>query len=370
MVQAKYLHLISWKALAIALLLIVLPNFLLFKIEVIGPVTPLMTIGSVLDLAIILPLVFYFFVFKSKPSFIIFIPMSFAGLFLVNWLVPDYADHYLNKINKSVILIEGSLILFELLLIVFILKRLPMLKHKVRNEQNNYYHFLRSFIEASKETFSFRFKKLNQYQNMLRFLSTDLAVFYYVFFSWRKNKSVSKQSVDRFTYHLNGEYLGIFIMLIHALTIEIIAVHLLVMQYSHLLAWIVTLFDIYALMFIIADYQAIRQSPIIMDNKAIHIQKGLRFHAAIPYEKIDVIQKNERSENEIRKDKLAIDLTLNGLEKKTPQFEMILKEPILAYTVFGIKKKINCLYITVDEPSKFSERAQCCLTRDRSNTLH
>jgi hypothetical protein len=365
MVQVKYLHSISWKALIIALVLIVLPNFLLFKVELIGAVTPLMTLGSVLDLAIILPLVFYFFVFKSKPSFILFIPMSFAGLFLVNWLVPDYADDYLNKINKSVILIEGSLIIFELLLIFFILKRLPMLKHKVRDKQNNYYHFLRSFIEASKETFSFRFKKLNQYQNMLRFLSTDLAVFYYVFFSWRKKKGEQIQAADRFTYHLNGEYLGIFIMLIHALTIEIIAVHLLVMQYSHLLAWIVTLFDLYALLFIIADYQAIRQSPIIMDNKAIHIQKGLRFHAVIPYEMVDVIKKNERSESEIRKDKLAIDLTLNGLEKKTPQFEMILKEPILAYTIFGIKKKIKHLYITVDEPSTFSERAHYYVTRDQ-----
>jgi len=353
MVRESKLYPISWKALTIALLLFLLPNFLLMKLEVAGSVTPEMALGTVLDLVIILPIVCYFFVFKKRPSFFVLIPISIAGLLVTNWIVPNHADDYLQVINKTVIAIEAALISLEILLMIVILKRIPVLKRTMKEKRKEYYHFLRSFIESSQEAYSFRFKKLNQYQNFLRFLSTDLAVFYYAFFSWRKKRRVVP--LNSFTYHKNGEYLGVFIMIVHALAIEIIAVHFLIMQFSHLLAWIVTAFDIYALLFVIADYQAIRISPVILDEKGLHVQKGLRFHAVIPYEKIESMEVNQEEAKAIATNKAAFDLTLSGLVSQKAQYKLTLKEPILAYSVFGIRKNITSLYITVDEPKLFEE---------------
>ncbi len=361
---------ISWKALTIALLLFVLPNFLLMKVELIGTVEPVMAIGTVLDLAILLPLVCYFFVLRRKPTFFIIIPLSLVGLLTANWFVPDYADQYLNMINKYVIIIEVSLILLELAIMIFILKRIPLLKRVTAQKQQTYYHFLRSFIEASQRVFTFRFKKLNQYQNFLRVLSTDLSVFYYVFFSWGKKKQERLQCLHQntltFTYHKNGEYLGVFIMLVHALTIEIIAVHLMVMQYSHAAAWVLTALDIYALLFIIADYQAIRLSPVILDKKGIHIQKGLRFHAFIPYERIDQIIENNKDAKSVNKEKGTFNLTLGGLEAVNPKYKLILDQPIQAYSLFGIRKFIDAVYITVDENQKFYSEVNEILLKNQA----
>ncbi|MBB6454175.1 hypothetical protein HNQ94_002626 [Salirhabdus euzebyi] len=355
MVNQNFIHTISSKWMLVVIFIILVPNFLLMKLEILGFVTPLMAVGTVIDLTIILPLIVYFFILKRKPSFIIFVPVSFAGLFLANWFIPDYADQYLNHINKAVILAEVSIILLELLFILYLFKRLPLLKENIRVQREEYHHFLRSFMEAVKQTFSFRIKKLNQYQKVLQMLSTDLAVIYYVFFSWRKKGKSTSNNTLHFSYHKNGEYLGVFIMLAHALAIEIIAVHLLLMQISHLLAWVITLFDLFALCYLIADYRAITLSPVVLDSKGIHLQKGLRFHVAIPYEKIGAFSLNDRPIKEIDKDKGALNLTLNGFEKQLPQFVVYLTEPVVSYRAFGLQKIVNKVYLSVDEGRPFQD---------------
>ena len=322
------------------------------KMELVGEVTPGMTIGTVLDLVILLPLALYFFVFKRKISFLMVLPISIIGLLLANWIIPAYADHYLHTINQAVIVGEVLFISLELLLLIFLLKRIPALKRKTRAFKQSYHFFLRSFIEASQEVFSFRYKKLNQYQHFLRFLSTDLAVFYYVFFSWRKQ---TKPLSNAFTYHRNAEYQGVFFLIVHALAIEVIAVHVIALQFSHILAWILTTLDVYALLFVIADYQAIRITPVILDEKGVHVQKGLRFHAFIPYEKISGITKNEKTSKVVSKDKKSLNLTLGGLEDSLPAFVIHFDEEIEAYSLFGIRKQIDKLYVSVDENAMFQQ---------------
>jgi hypothetical protein len=239
---------------------------------------------------------------------------------------------------------EAALISFELILFLMIAKRIPVLIRNYKSQKAEHYHFLSSLSAAIQQTFTFRNKHLNKFEMGFRVLATDIAAIYYSLFSWRK------KTEQGFTFHKDGGYLGVFFMLVHAMLIEIIAVHLMVAQYSHLAAWIITALDVYALLFIISDYQAIRLSPVIMDKKGIHFQKGIREYGCVPWDKIDGLYKNDELAG-----KESVELAFHGLEKEPAPYVIQLKETVEVRKVFGLKKQIRTVFVKMDDPQAFKE---------------
>ncbi|WP_199868433.1 hypothetical protein [Virgibacillus senegalensis] len=345
---------IAWKRIVLFLFLILLPNYLVMQVQLVGPVDDMVGLCTALDLVIILPLVLYFFGFKKRVSWLVLCAFIFWGLLLANWMIPSEADAYLSYFTQSVIVLEAGVILIELMLFIMVVKKFPLLLADYRKEKDVHYHFLLSFSAAIQRTFSFKNERLNKFQFALRILATDIAAVYYSLFSWRKTHPAMEHGKGHsFTFHKDGGYLGVFIMLVHAMLLEIIAVHIMVAQYSHTAAWLVTGLDIYALLFIIADYQAIRLSPVMLDSKGIHFQKGIRQYGFVSWEKVSGINENEKSVKEVSQDRKSISLALHGLEKEPIPYVIQLTEPVQIRQIFGFKKTIESLYVKMDEGRKF-----------------
>ncbi|GMB08138.1 hypothetical protein EDD69_109105 [Thermolongibacillus altinsuensis] len=68
-------------------------------------------------------------------------------------------------------------------------------------------------------------------------------------------------------------------------------VHILVMQWSDIAAWIVTFFDVYFLLFLIADYRAITLSPVVLTEDKMHVQMGIRSFLELEYSNIEAIRR-------------------------------------------------------------------------------
>ncbi|MCP3738043.1 hypothetical protein [Rossellomorea sp. BNER] len=356
MVVSFSLNEIAWKRIILFLFLIIIPNYLVMQVQLVGPVDDMVGLGAAIDLVIILPLVLYFFGFKKRVSWLMLCAFVFWGLLLSNWIIPDEADAYLSYFNHSVIVIEAGVIVLELVLFVAIVKRFPFLIKNHRKEKNMHYHFLLSFSAAIQSTFSFRNERLNKFQFTLRILATDIAAIYYSLFSWRKRAPVMVQGQSRtFTFHKDGSYQGVFIMLVHAMVFEIVAVHVIVSNFSHTAAWILTGLDVYALLFIISDYQAIRLSPVVLDLKGIHFQKGIRQYGFVSWEQIKGVNENTKSPKEVDQDRKSIALALHGLEKDPVPYVIKLKEPVEIQQIFGFKKNIESIYLKMDDPHKFNE---------------
>ncbi|SER25739.1 hypothetical protein SAMN04487944_102101 [Gracilibacillus ureilyticus] len=354
MVAAFTLNNISWKRILLFLLIILVPNYLVMQVQLVGPVDDLVAIGTAIDLVIILPLAIYFLGFKKRVSWLALCAFIFWGLLLANWIIPAEADRYLTYFNKSVIVLEVSVILLEAVLLIAIIKRIPLLIKNYHEEKERHYHFLISLSAATERTFTFKNEKLNKFKLILRILATDIAAVYYSLFSWRK-KAPALENGRTFTFHKDGGYQGVFFMLVHAMVLEVIAVHILVAQVSHVAAWILTLFDVYALLFIIADYQAIRLSPVVVDDRGIHFQKGVRQYGFIEWEKINAIRKNEKSPKEVAKDRESISLALNGMEPEPVPYVLDLTKPVEIRQLFGFKKVIRSIYVRMDQPHLFHE---------------
>ncbi|MED3656050.1 hypothetical protein P4489_17380 [Heyndrickxia sporothermodurans] len=353
---------IAWKRIILFLILIIIPNYLVMQVQLVGPVDDIVGLGTALDLVIILPLVLYFFGFKKRVSWLVLCAFVFWGLLLANWIIPDEADAFLSYFNHSVILIEAGVITLELVLFVAIAKRFPLLLKNYKKQKNMHYHFLLSFSAAIQSTFSFKNGRLNKFQFTLRILATDIAAIYYSLFSWRKSAPVIEHGQGRtFTFHKDGSYQGVFIMLVHAMVFEIVAVHVIVSNFSATAAWILTGLDVYALLFIISDYQAIRLSPVVIDSNGIHFQKGIRQYGFVSWEQIYGVNENTKSPQEIDQDGQSIALALHGLEKDPIPYVIKLKEPVEIRKIFGFKKTIESIYLKMDEPHKFNETVRSYL---------
>ncbi|MGP4076072.1 hypothetical protein [Halobacillus sp. K22] len=331
------------------IILILSSNFLVQKIELTGHVSTPIVWGTIIDIMVIIPAVIFLFILRRKPTISIFAPMMILGLFIVHWLVPPYAKESLVYLNYSVIGMEVVLVGVELTILFLFLKSFPKWKRSFKEARLHYPFVLGRMFEANRITFA-SYKYSAQFQRLSGFLATDVSAIRYALFP-HLDRSPPKDCT--FSYHKNSEYFGIFLMLIHVMVIEIIAVHVLLMQYSHTAAWIATGLDAYALLFLIGDYQAIRKAPVHVGRQSLYLQKGLRFHISIPFEIIEQIRPCIHSAKECSSDKAALNMTLAGFEPSQPQYVLELAQPLEANLYFGLKRKICRVYITVDEPHAF-----------------
>ncbi|MCA1012920.1 hypothetical protein [Halobacillus halophilus] len=336
------------------IILVLFSNFLLQKVEVAGRVSALLVWGTIVDVMVVIPGVVFLFILRRKPAVSVLAPMMMVGLFIVHWLVPPYAKESLVYLNYSVIAVEVGLVGIELTILFLFLKTFPQWKRNFKNAQFNHPFVLGRMYEANRITFA-PYKYRVYFQRLSGFLATDVSAVRYALFPQLDRYPPEECT---FSYHKKSEYFGVFLMLIHAMVIEIIAVHVLLMQFSHTAAWLATILDVYALLFLIGDYQAIRKAPVHIGNQSLDLQKGLRFHISIPFEIIEQIRPCHQTAKECSSDKAALDLTLAGLEPAQPQYILELSQPLEAHLCFGLKREISRMYITVDEPHAFVEELE------------
>ncbi|UOQ91783.1 hypothetical protein MUO14_14695 [Halobacillus shinanisalinarum] len=331
------------------ILLILLSHFSVQKLGLTGLVQPWLVYVTIIDVMIVVPAVLFLIVLRRKPTLTVFAPLMVSGLLFLHWIVPSYAKDNLLYLNYTVIMLEVSFLCVELILAVMFIRKLPEWREHFKDAKTTHVLLMPRLFYANEKTFAFK-GKLAYFERLGGFLATDAAAIRFSLFPWLDSYPSHQQS---FSYHRNSEYFSVFLMLIHAMAIEIIAVHAMIAQFSHTAAWLATFLDVYALLFLIGDYQAVRKSPVVIKKQVLHIQKGLRFHITVPFEEIAAIAPFEKTTAEYSKIKQGVNLTLGGLETKAPQFELMLRTTLDAYMVFGFKKKVSTIYLTVDEPEIF-----------------
>ena len=64
-------------------------------------------------------------------------------------------------------------------------------------------------------------------------------------------------------------------MIIHATIIESIGFHYLLHQWNPVIAWILLILNVYAMIYFIAEIQAMRKNPLVVTEEQVVIQIGL-----------------------------------------------------------------------------------------------
>ncbi|MBJ8105309.1 MULTISPECIES: hypothetical protein [Bacillus cereus group] len=318
--------------------LIMLSNYLLYALPIVPAAPKEVVLGSLLDFMFVIPVITYFFIIRKRYSLTYMFPVVIAGYVFARFIIPsDYLQAF-SFVSYVIVAGEILFVCFELFLIYRIIRVLPKIIKRYKEYRSGYSSFSYAIDQAFDDTMK-RSKSVN-------IILTECKLFYYAFLSWRVKVSESEFT---YTYHKKTGAIGVYIMIIHATLIESIGFHYLLHQWNPVIAWILLILNIYAMVYFLAEIQAMRKNPIIVAEEKVIIQIGLGKKIVIPFTQIDNIAfyKGEPLKKEV------LDATVMEFIKEPPTFEITLKEPIKAQLLYGFSKTVSRVHLNVDEERKF-----------------
>jgi hypothetical protein len=194
------------------------------------------------------------------------------------------------------------------------------------------------------------------HQNMsaplfIKIYLTELALFYYSLFSWKKKILTSEGS---FTIHQKGSTIALYVMLIHAILIESIGLHYFLHQWNPIVSWILLILNLYSVLFFLAQIQGFRLNPVKISDQELIIRIGFASRITIPLNNIAAVhqyvgpEKLSKAEEKITFQAIAPDFM-----PEKPQLEINLKEPQTAHYLYGFTKNVSQVHIKLDDPVSF-----------------
>lgn len=175
--------------------------------------------------------------------------------------------------------------------------------------------------------------------------ATELMVWYYLLFSWRK-KPLSHAGEQAFTTYKESGYMNVMLGLALAFPIEIIGVHILVMQWSMVAATVITLLSLYMLAWLAGDARARIMRPVIVGKDAVRVECGIQCSATIPLSTI--VSVSREADEETRKGTSTINMgTLYNADAW-----ITADAPFTVRTPFG-EKSCRTIGFSIDNPTAF-----------------
>lgn len=177
----------------------------------------------------------------------------------------------------------------------------------------------------------------------------DVAVFYYSCLAWRQ-KAFTKPDAAAFAYHKESSWFYLMLMVCKLLILEGVAVHFLLQEWSHQAAWLVSASHVYLIILLVADYNAMRLNPVLVDQAGVRIRYGLRISADVPFSEIANVTVAQGME--IPKEEWE---TTVGPMFEQPNTAIELAQPLKVRGLFGIRREVGKIYLTLDKPEQFRQ---------------
>lgn len=290
-----------------------------------------LTYAFIIDLTILIPIIYYNIIkFTNIPK------TTTVGVFIVSFtilkfLIPENRQSLLNNI-------EYLLPFAEIFFILFILNKVRTMFKKAHPETGECFHD--DMVDSIRCILGTQLKS----RVLANILTTELSVFYFAIFGWRRFKHINSTSM-RFSYHKESGYGVIIWTFIFLILFETAVVHLALASYTIILAWILTGLSIYSIFFLLGDFNAARNRPIRIDNEFLYLNIGIRWTAKIPRSEILNINLSTQS----IKGKSIINMVLFG----DPNMHIQLKSVNSALGVYGIKKEFDVINLYIDKKDQF-----------------
>lgn len=325
------------------LVLVLGSNALLYRSPLTSLVLPAdanwVVIGSLIDLAVVAPLLILFLKRRERITVKAFIAWMVSGLVFARFLIPSAYFEPFTYVPLAAIGVEVLILLAELGLVALLIWRLPGIIRWVKSHNESLLFSLPSAVE----------KRVGNHI-LLQVLTAEFLMLYYVFASWKKK--VPRAEFD-FSLHQKSSLIAFYIMLIHAIIIETAAIHWLIHEKSLILSVIMLLLNVYTVIFFIGNIQAIRLNPLFVQDGKIFVSLGLEKRIVIPLEEIKKIKWGREAEEEKINTKETIEFIAKDFETLPPHCIIEFKHPLTASLFLGFKKNYTKTAIRLDEPERF-----------------
>lgn len=335
--------------------LIVLSNYILYNTTIAQPLPSGIALGSIIDFLVVIPVLTYFFIIRKKYSLKYIGFVILAGYGAAYLIIPKNMLGEYSFVPYIIGISEGLLLLVELFILFKVVTVLPKVIREYKNIKNDSSYFL-YHVRSSVE------KHLSNNRLIYVFLS-ELTMFYYALFCWKKKVKIPEGKP--FTYHKKTSVMAVYIMLIHATVLESVGLHYVLHQWNEIAAYILLFLNVYAILFFIGEIQATRLTPFLLKEDELYLQVGLSSSLTLPIKNIKEIKFYDGPEKISKKELETIyDARVLDFMKEKPMFEIILKETETLNLMYGITRKVDRVFLNVDEGNEFFEEMQARIIQE------
>ena len=178
---------------------------------------------------------------------------------------------------------------------------------------------------------------------LARFVFLELRMMRLALFSWGAKADVP-ESAKGFAYH---RYLTPMIVALIALqAIELAVVHVLLMLWSPIAAWIVFAPTLAGLLWFVAFAKSLRLMPVLVTETGVRVRAGAPVDLFVPFEAIAAV--GESFDAETLKAKTTLDTTILS----APNTTLRLREPVAMQGLFGTRM-VYRIALRLDEAEAF-----------------
>jgi hypothetical protein len=292
----------------------------------------LLALGITLDLVVVVPCLVYFLLVRGRGwSPVIVVPAFLVSLVAAGRVLPADRQQFLHAF-------EWLAIPLELFVISLVVVKARQVARRMRTEgPADPGALFERMRDAARQVLGTNF--------LSDALAFEIAVGHCAFAGWRA-RPVS--SPETFTYHRRVAYGAILTALLLVLVAETIGLHLLLQRWSATAAWVLTGLSIYSAFWLLGLYQAVRLRPIRIEEEGLLIRIGLKWRVEVPFEAVAAFQ-ILRGGTVLPKRKGLLRAVVLG----EARYLLTLKHPIIAEGPYGIRRRVEQIAFTVDEPQRF-----------------
>lgn len=289
-----------------------------------------------IDFLITIPLIYFLIIRKRNIPKITVLSMFVLGVIVLSFTLPEEHQSLLSVVKTF------AIPLIEVTVLSFVIYKTIKISRSYK-EQKNSGDFYTTMKIAASEVLP---------KQVAAILVTEISVIYYGFINWKRKKLEENE----FSYHVKSTTMSIIIGFLMVILIETFAVHFLLLKWSAVAAWILTILSAYTALQIFALARSISKRPIKIDTQTqeLILRFGFFSEWSVPLNKI---QKIVLSNKDLPEDKSIVPFSpLGSLTEHNVIVHFEREEEFLGF--YGLKKKATALAIYVDDKQLFLETMQ------------
>ncbi len=311
-----------------------------------------------IDLTITTPIVYLLLIRKTKIPRITAIPFFTGGIMIASYLIPSHQQNFLSLVKFWLLPVLEVGIFGVIGFAAYktiktfkaskdespdMLNVLKITCAKIVDEYISPQLIVNQVLDhTGRKTLN-----LNWY---VKILAVEAAVLYYGLVAWRG----FRPGKDRFSYHKKSGFILLYGAIIFILIAETIVIHLVIMRWSAITAWFITIPSAYFCVQFFAHLKAGYQRPIEIREGILYIRKGIFGDAEIELTNVENVELAS-----IAPDKME-GVVNAGLLRDLEQFNTIIrvKKETAFSGFYGIQRKFTSLLLYVDENAEFKQRIE------------
>jgi hypothetical protein len=280
--------------------------------------------GVTFDLCVTIPVLYYLLVVRRGAHPATLIPVFGGGMVLARLLVPRGHQEFLHSLTP----LASAL---ELVLLAVVFTRARRLSSVLRAAD----------AADPVEKIRLACEGIFGPGRLAGFLTAEVAILWFALFSWRRRPG---RGVTFYRESGWPTVLGVLFLLIAG---EGFGAHMLLSKWSVRAAWTFTALDVYSVLWLLGDFQALRLRPATFDGEVLRLRLGMRWSARIDAPNILSVTRLSPGDFPKTRDTLRFSML------DEPRYAITFREPVPFRGIAGLERKVRAVGVLPDDAAAF-----------------